>query len=372
MSFQHIPVLDLRDAFNPDTKAQFLNKLQYALIQVGFLLLIGTSEAGVGPSRKEFDDIKAEAEKFFALPEQVKLDCEMIHSKHFLGYSRLSNEITAKHADWREQIDLATELDPPKPGEPLYKNIEGPNLWPDAEYVPQFRPVVENHIAKMTQLADTFRHLVAEAIGLPPDGFDKFFKENQQCKMKLIAYPDQAELVGKSAVAMEDTPGGQGCGPHRDLDFMTYIYQATPHLNSLEVQNYQGEWISIPYVENALVVNTGQTIETITNGVCKATIHRVITPKPGTGTRILIPFFLTINLDAYKVAVENIPNDVTDQIIERDRQHAVWGYDTGFQFRPDVLKQPVGEAVFKNRIKSHQDVAKRWYPDVLELVLLEY
>ena len=180
MSFQHIPVLDLRDAFNPDTKAQFLNKLQYALIQVGFLLLIGTSEAGVGPSRKEFDDIKAEAEKFFALPEQVKLDCEMIHSKHFLGYSRLSNEITAKHADWREQIDLATELDPPKPGEPLYKNIERPNLWPDAKYVPLFRPVVENHIAKMTQLADTFRHLVAEAIGLPPDGFDKFFKENQQ------------------------------------------------------------------------------------------------------------------------------------------------------------------------------------------------
>ncbi|CAN3359520.1 hypothetical protein DICA2_D04742 [Diutina catenulata] len=372
MSFDAIPSLDLQDAFNPDTKPQFLATLQYALIEVGFFLLKNTAASGIGPSADDFAAIKEEAAKFFELPEKVKLDCEMIHSKHFLGYNKLSNEVTAKHADWREQIDLATELPPPKEGDPIYKNIEGPNLWPDASHAPQFRPVTERYIAKMSELSRVFTHLIAESIELPPDAFDKFFKENQQSKLKLIAYPDLAALAGKTAVAMEDSPGGQGCGPHRDSDFMTYIFQASPHSNSLEVQNYQGEWVSIPYVENALVCNTGQTIEAITKGVCKATIHRVITPKPGAGTRLSIPFFQTINLDSYKESVDNIPQRVIDKTAQRDARHAEWGYDTGFQFRPDVSKRPVGDAVFKNRIKSHQDVAARWYPQILKQVLSEY
>lgn len=371
MSFQEIPIFDLEEAFDESTRAKFLEKLRDAVINVGFLLL--KNYESLGPTKEELDAIKEQAIEFFALPDHVKQDIEMINSPHFLGFTRLANEITASHTDWREQIDLATELPAPKEGEPLYKNIEGPNLWPDPKEIPKFRPTVENFIAKMTKLSNTFKDLVAESIGIDPKVLNGYFKPNQQCKMKLIAYPDVSELSHTKSVALNDTPEtNQGVGPHRDSDLITYIYQATEHQNSLEVQNFQGKWITVPNIPGHLVINNGQTLQAITQGVAKATIHRVLIPEAGSGTRISIPFFLTIDLDSSKAAVSNIPNEILKLKNERDKKIKDWGVDTGFQFEPDVSKEPIGHAVFRNRIKSHQDVAKRWYPQVLEQVLKEY
>lgn len=370
MSFDSIPVIDLSLASDPATKPKFLKDLRHALINVGFLLLINYEE--YGPTPLDFANIKQTTLDFFALPEKVKKDCEMIHSPHFLGYTRLANEITAAKTDWREQIDLATELPSPEDHEPLYRRIEGPNLWPDPEHIPDFRKIVTNYIEKMTNLSRVFRKLVCEAIGLHPDAMDSYFKENQQCKMKLIAYPDSSQLVGTKLQALQDTPQlNQGVGPHRDSDLLTYIFQASEHKNLLQVQNFEGEWISVDNVPNSLVVNAGQTLEAITNGVCKATIHQVTIPEAGLGTRISIPFFQTINLDSYKSTVSNIPEEILQLRDERDKKLTLWG-NIGFQFVPDVSKHPVGYAVFRNRIKSHQDVAARWYPDILKQVLSEY
>lgn len=371
MSFQEIPILDLQEAFDETTKPQFLVKLRDAVINVGFLLL--KNYESLGPTKEELEDIKEQAIEFFALPEQVKQRVEMINSPHFLGYTRLANEITASHTDWREQIDLATELPAPKAGEPLYRNIEGPNLWPDPKEIPKFRPTVETFIAKMTTLSNAFKDLVAESIRIDAKVLNGYFKPNQQCKMKLIAYPDVSQLRNTKSVALDDTPStNQGVGPHRDSDLITYIYQASEHQNSLEVQNFQGKWITVPNIPGHLVVNNGQTLQAITQGVAKATIHRVLIPEAGSGTRISIPFFLTIDLDSSKAAVDSIPKEILELKDERDRKIKDWGVDTGFQFVPDVSKEPIGHAVFRNRIKSHQDVAKRWYPEVLDEVLKEY
>ncbi|KAK6454496.1 naringenin 3-dioxygenase [Scheffersomyces xylosifermentans] len=371
MSFQEIPIIDLKLALDPETRPQFLKDVRHAIIEVGFLLL--KNYEIYGPNDDDLVAIKQQALDFFALPENVKLGCEMINSPHFLGYTRLANEITASHTDWREQIDLGTELKAPAPGEPLYKNIEGPNLWPDEKAIPQFRPTVTSYINKMTDLSTHFRNLVLEAIGLDPKALNGYFKPNQQCKMKLVAYPDSNELSSAKSVALDDTPEtAQGVGPHRDSDLLTYIYQATEHTDSLQVQNFQGEWITVPNIPHTLVVNAGQTLEAITQGVCKATIHRVLTPKPGSGTRISIPFFSTIDLDSYKSVVDGIPEEVLKLRDARDQKIKDWGVDVGFQFQPDVSKHPVGYAVFRNRIKSHQDVAAKWYPEVLKEVLQEY
>lgn len=372
MSFKEIPILDIRLAQSPETKGEFLGQLRHALVEVGFLVITNFSSLGI--DQPDFDKIEEAAVKFFELPDEVKLDCEMIKSPHFLGYSRLANEITASHTDWREQIDLGTELPAPLDGEPLYKNIEGPNLWPQEDAIPVFRPAVENYISKMTTVSNNFRRLVTELLGLDPNALDKYFKANQQCKMKIVAYPDSLQLESSKAKDDDDSPGttNQGCGPHRDSDLLTYIHQVTEHHNSLQVQNFEGEWVTVPFIADSLVINCGQTLEAITDGVCKATIHRVLIPEPGSGTRISVPFFQTINLDTTKALVENIPADVLALRDRRDERAKAWGVDIGFQFIPDVAKQPVGWAVFKNRIKSHQDVAARWYPDVLKRVLTEY
>ncbi|EGV61636.1 Clavaminate synthase-like protein [Yamadazyma tenuis ATCC 10573] len=373
MSFNEIPSLDLSLALDPSTKPQFLQQLRYALIDVGFLLL--KNYESVGPSPDDFQSIKHQTEAFFRLPQSVKDGCSMLNSRHFLGYNKLANEITSKHTDWREQVDLANELPAPGADEPIYRNIEGPNEWPDASHIPEFKPVVLNYISNMNRLATVFRKLVCEALEVPADSMDGYFKPNQQTKMKIVAYPDVSQLKqesSKSNVLDDDFSTGQGCGPHRDSDLLTYIFQVTNHQNSLQVQNFQGKWITVPFIPNTLVVNVGQTLEAITQGVCKATIHRVVIPEPGTGTRISVPFFQTIDLDSKKSMLDNIPARVLQLKEERDAKIKDWAVDTGFQFTPEIDKYPVGHYVFRNRIKSHQDVAAKWYPDILQDVLSSY
>lgn len=371
MSFKEIPILDLNQALDENTKLEFLLQLRYALIEVGFLLL--RKYHTIGPSKKDFNDIQQQAHEFFALPQEIKDGCSMINSPHFLGYNKLANEITSLKTDWREQIDLANELPPPEPGLPVYRNIEGPNLWPKELEIPQFKSVVLNYILKMNDLSTFFRHLICESLNIPPTSFDKYFKPNQQTKLKIIAYPDSSQLRDvKSNVLDDDHSSGQGCGPHRDSDLVTYIYQATNHSDSLQVQNFQGQWITVPNIPDSLVINAGQTLEAITDGVCKATIHRVMIPKAGTGTRISIPFFQTIDLDSHKAVVENIPKEILNLKQARDENIKNWAIDTGFQFTPQIDKYPVGHYVFRNRIKSHQDVAAKWYPDILKDVLNSY
>jgi isopenicillin N synthase-like dioxygenase len=47
---------------------------------------------------------------------------------------------------------------------------------------------------RMGDISMEFMALVAEAIGLQPDAFERFFDEAQQHKLKIVKYPDLKEL----------------------------------------------------------------------------------------------------------------------------------------------------------------------------------
>lgn len=84
MSFTTIPILDLSLARSEDTKAQFLEQLRDALLNVGFLYIENT-----GIEQSVFDRVCEEGIKFFGLDEDDKLGIEMKNQKSFLGYSRV-------------------------------------------------------------------------------------------------------------------------------------------------------------------------------------------------------------------------------------------------------------------------------------------
>lgn len=110
--------------------------------------------------------------------------------------------------------------------------------------MPQFRPVYEKFLGEMSVMATEFTSLVAEAIGLEFDAFNKFYETDQSHKLKLIKYPDSG-------------PGlGQGCGPHKDRSLATYLLQVSGQ-KGLQVQNSIGHWVDCPPRENAFVVNIG-------------------------------------------------------------------------------------------------------------------
>ncbi|KAI5785840.1 hypothetical protein EDC01DRAFT_189539 [Geopyxis carbonaria] len=353
-SFTEVPVLDLSLSRDPKTKPEFLEDLKKALLEVGFLYIKNT-----GINEKLVEEVMRLGKLFFELPEEEKLRLEMKNSPHFLGYSRLGNEITKHETDWREQIDLATELPAPDENEPRYRKLRGPNQWPKEELIPGFKKTYQEYIDLMTDLSTEFTSLIAEAIGLPADAFVKFYDgigksesgTKRQDKLKIIKYPDMGELG-------QDGKGAQG-GPHKDSMLSSYLLQVPPH-NSLQVQNSVGTWVNCPPIPGTLVVAMGQGLEAITGGVVASTTHRVISPSSGEGPRYSIPFFQGVSYDAKFESME-IPEEV------RKLKKQVIGNDVEMTFRKDMFTR-LGDATLTNRVKSHPDVGEKYYPDILARV----
>lgn len=295
-----------------------------------------------------------------------RLKIEMRNAPSFLGYSRLSAEITAGETDHREQIDLSTAHPVPEAGAPRHYNLLAPNQWPSPGVLADFRPTFTEYMGLMGAMSLRFTSLIAEAIELPPTAFDKYFDgPSQQHKLKIVRYPDAGEL-GPGAASR------QGVGPHKDSMLTSYLLQASHH-KGLQAQNTRGEWIDCPPVEGTLVVAIGQGMEALTQGVCTSTTHRVLSPAAGEGARFSIPFFQGVRNDTEfedleKVGVGQVPEAVKEQ--RRKVLEASGGRmdDVEFTFRGGGVAKTLGEATLRNRVKSHPDVGERWYPDILKQI----
>ncbi|ROV93372.1 hypothetical protein VMCG_08377 [Cytospora schulzeri] len=366
MSFKTIPILDLALANDPTTKPAFLADLRHALMEVGFLYI-----KNVGIPDELFQKVISEGRAFFDIPLEEKLKIEMKNAPSFLGYSRLSAEITAGAVDHREQIDLSTEHPVPGPGAPMHHNLLAPNQWPSAAVLPDFQATFREYMGLMGAVSIWFTSLIAEAIELPPDAFDKYFDADQQHKLKIVKYPDVGELGLNGGLGGGDA-GRQGVGPHKDSMLSSYLLQASHH-RGLQVQNMKGEWVDCPPIEGTLVVAIGQGMEALTQGVCASTTHRVLSPIAGEGARFSIPFFQGVRGDAEFEDLERVGvGQVPEAVKERRRKvlEANGGRldDVEFTFRGGGVSKTLGEATLRNRVKSHPDVGERWYPDILAQV----
>lgn len=229
-------------------------------------------------------------------------------------------------------------------------------------------------MAAMSSLAAEFTSLLAEAIGLPPNAFDRFFDKDQQHKLKVVKYPDAGVLAhaddsNSSGNSNPDSSANgttdiQGVGPHKDSMFITFLLQASPH-PGLQAQNPAGAWIDCPPRPHTLVVVTGQGLQAVTAGVTRSTTHRVLSPRAGAGPRFSIPFFQGVSYDASFDHMD-VPPEVRalrDDVVRRTGE-AAFKDDVEFTFQKGRWAH-LGEATLMNRVKSHPDVGERWYPDLL-------
>ncbi|KAF3009985.1 hypothetical protein E8E13_011336 [Curvularia kusanoi] len=349
VDFTSIPIIDLVEANNPVTKPQVLENLRHVLLNVGFLYI---SNHGV-PEQSIQDLVKA-LPTLFNLTKKEKEEVALHNSPQFLGYSGTGTETTAGKADSREQFEFATELkDDWIEGQLLAERLKGPNqacliaLWPSA--YPSLRPIVEAYIASLTHLSERFLALVAEALSLPSQTFMPFLSD--QHRLKLVHYPESEE-------------GGQGVGPHKDSSgWWTFLLQASPpHVKGLQVLNRRGDWIDVPNVPGTFVVNIGQGFEVVTNGVCKATTHRVLS---GPDERFSVPFFQGLRRSLTK-------EEATGQLREHFEQVELSGTDEsdeGRQIDSAFLRgryDTWGESQLRTKIRSHPDVGRKFYGDAFD------
>ena len=220
---------------------------------------------------------------------------------------------------------------------------------------------MEEYICELTALGERFLELVAEALSLPPSSFFPFLSE--QHRLKLVHYPGAAP--SDSSV--------QGVGPHKDSSgWWTFLLQASPpDIKGLQALNKDGTWIDVPAIPGTFVVNIVQAFEVVTNGVCKATTHRVLMP-PGSPARYSVPFFQGVRRSLTKAEAVGtlrdhfVPTDQVSQAIIGNESKEAQKIDSAFlRGKYDTW----GESQLRTKIRSHRDVGKKHYADVFELYI---
>jgi len=218
----------------------------------------------------------------------------------------------------------------------------------------------------MAHISTLFTSLIAEAIGLQSNAFDKFFDPDQQHKLKIVKYPEvDVPDLPPNASAIDRKKWEikrQGVGPHKDSMLTSYLLQASKQ-KGLQAQNAKGDWIDCKHIDGTLVVAIGQGMEALTDGVCASTTHRVLSPRKGEGARYSCPFFSGVSHDAQFEAMD-VPADV---LRLRDQARKARKDDVEFTFVKGRWGH-LGEATLMNRVKSHPDVGERWYPELLQQI----
>ena len=265
----------------------FAERLGRSFEEYGFAVI---SDHGISDELIHRAEDKARA--FFALPEQVKRKYFIAGGGGARGYTPFGIE-TAKGAaahDLKEFWHVGREL---QPGHRFRAHM-GDNVWP-AE--------VESFHDTFLELYETFDRTglkilraIARFLKIDKDYFIDTMRDGNSV-MRLLHYPP-----------IEGEPGSNvRAGAHEDINTITLLLGAEEA--GLELLTRDGRWIPVSSMPGELVVNIGDMLQRLTNGVLRSTTHRVVNPPPERRgkSRYSMPFFLHFRSD---FLIEALPGTV--------------------------------------------------------------
>ncbi|KAJ1399934.1 Oxoglutarate/iron-dependent dioxygenase [Sesbania bispinosa] len=238
-----VPVIDLTKLLSQDHKGPELERLHHACKEWGFFQLINH---GVNTSLLE--NVKKGAQQFFNLPMEEKKKFEQREGDSE-GYGQLSVASEDQKLEWGDTFHMLT----------LPVEKRKPHLFPNLPL--PFRDDLEIYYAKMNKLSIQMFELMAKALTLDTNEITKIFAMGTQATT-LNYYPacPQPELV-------------LGLNPHSDAGGLTIVLQAN-EVEGLQIRKDE-LWIPVKPLPNAFIINIGDMLEVITNGVYRSIEHRV-------------------------------------------------------------------------------------------------
>ncbi len=260
-------------ALDSGTKAQQAAQIDRALRGAGFFAVSGHG-VPAAVLQAAFDASR----RFFALPDADKARSHIDLGPLRRGWDPVGWQALdpARPPDLKESFYL---------GEAAF----GPNPWPDEALLPGFRAACEAYAASMQALARRLMRLFEIALALPPGHFDSFMRA-PICTTRLLHYPPQAA---------QPAPGQIGCGAHTDWGALTLLAQ--DDAGGLQVQprtgGCSGDWLDVPPLPDALVVNVGDLMQRWTHDAWPSTLHRVVQRQPGR-ERWSIAYFFDLDAEA--------------------------------------------------------------------------
>ena len=264
-----VPELSLRDFTTGDvaTRAAFADSLLRGLQDYGFFIL---KDHGV--PTELLGRAYALAEAVFALPEAAKRR----YAAGLRGYTPFGTEHAkdSRHPDLKEFWQIGRE---PPQGVQLDEHLP-PNVWP-AE-LPDFRPTFLTLFDALDATGRTLLRALAPRLGLAEDHFDALVRYGTSI-LRVLHYPP---------VADDTAPGCVRSAAHEDINFMTIMVAAKGA--GLELLDRDGSWLPVETEPTNLIVDSGDMLQRLTNGIIPATTHRVVNPAGPNVSRYSMPFFM--------------------------------------------------------------------------------
>ncbi|XP_039021767.1 protein SRG1-like [Hibiscus syriacus] len=238
-----IPIIDFALLAKGDEDET--RKLDLACKHWGFFQIINH-----GVAEELLINMKAAIAAFFELPLEEKNQYAQAGTD-FQGYGQQYVVSEEQKLDWCDMMFLIT----------LPPQIRNLKYWPHT--IPGFKDAVERYSEGAQKVADEICDNISLLMGIDRDGLKRFYGKTKQA-MRMNYYPpcSRPDLV-------------LGINPHSDPDIITLLLQ-DDEIPGLQIR-HKHEWILVKPIRNAIVVNVGDVVEILSNGVYKSVEHRAIT-----------------------------------------------------------------------------------------------
>lgn len=223
-----IPVIDMKDA-------DFVQKVSEALQNIGFFALVNT-----GMNQQVLDAAYHASEQFFKAPmaDKDQICKPELNGQRGFVHSEVAQGENAK--DIKEFIHIGKK----------------DNFWP--EWMNLESPMM-NLMKELDKISVILQRALAKAI----DEDEEFFLEQTK---------DGDNLLRPLYYPKNESAESIGAAPHTDIDDFTLLPMSTEE--GLQVL-HDKKWVPVRVPPNAVIVNGGDKLQNLTNGLFKSSWHRV-------------------------------------------------------------------------------------------------
>jgi isopenicillin N synthase-like dioxygenase len=153
------------------------------------------------------------------------------------------------------------------------------NIWPDE--IPELRNAALGLYRSLEQCAFTLLEALACYYDLPESSFAAMIQDGNSV-LRVVHYPPLQPAAPANALR---------AAPHEDINFLTLLLESRG--GGLEILTRDGDWIPVGALAGDLIVDSGDMLSRLTNGVIPATTHRVVNPPAERNeARYSMPFFV--------------------------------------------------------------------------------
>ncbi|KAK9153150.1 hypothetical protein Sjap_000630 [Stephania japonica] len=239
-----IPVIDLEGICemgeDASVRKEMINQVKHAAETWGFFQVVNH-----GIPVEIMDELLEGARWFHEQPREERSKFYSRDKTKKVKYTSNFDLYKSPVANWRDTFFCAIAPEPPNPEE-----------MPIA-----FRDILMDYSKYVKKLGVALFSLLSDALGL-----DRNHLYDIGCSEGLF-------ILGQYYPACPEPELTLGTSKHSDSNFITILLQ--DQIGGLQVL-HQNQWINVPPVHGALVINIGDLLQLISNDRFKSSIHRVL------------------------------------------------------------------------------------------------